>query len=174
MCGTDREIDAGEFGTPPPGETDLVLGHELLGEVSEDGGGFTEGDLVTATVRRSCGHCGACAEGLTGRLRHRRLHGARHHRPGRLRRRARGGGRRARRGRAAGARPPRGAGRAGLDLPAGSATQWRSAAASPGGRRALVLGAGAIGMLATYMLRLAGHEVWTVARSEPSSERAGS
>ena len=37
--------------------------------------------------------------------------------------------------------------------------------------RALVIGAGAIGMLATYMLRLAGHEVWTVARSEPSSDK---
>ena len=34
-----------------------------------------------------------------------------------------------------------------------------------------MIGAGAIGMLATYMLRLAGHEVWTVARSEPSSEK---
>jgi glucose 1-dehydrogenase len=37
--------------------------------------------------------------------------------------------------------------------------------------RALVIGAGAIGMLATYMLRLAGHEVWTAARSDPSSEK---
>ena len=56
VCGTDREIDAGEFGTAPPGESELILGHELLGEVAEDGGGFAAGDLVTATVRRSCGH----------------------------------------------------------------------------------------------------------------------
>ncbi len=63
VCGTDREIDAGEFGSAPPGETDLILGHELLGEVAEDGAGFSRGDLVTATVRRSCEHCAACAEG---------------------------------------------------------------------------------------------------------------
>ena len=31
--------------------------------VERDGHGFTRGDLVTATVRRSCGHCLACAEG---------------------------------------------------------------------------------------------------------------
>ena len=36
-------------------------------------------------------------------------------------------------------------------------------------RRALVVGAGAIGMLATYMLRLDGYEVWTAARSAPDS-----
>jgi glucose 1-dehydrogenase len=38
--------------------------------------------------------------------------------------------------------------------------------------RALVVGAGAIGMLATFALRLAGHEVWTAAREEPTSEQA--
>jgi threonine dehydrogenase-like Zn-dependent dehydrogenase len=31
--------------------------------VEEDGHGFARGDLVTATVRRSCGHCAACAAG---------------------------------------------------------------------------------------------------------------
>src|SRR6266581_8712451 len=36
-------------------------------------------------------------------------------------------------------------------------------------QRALVLGAGAIGMLSTYLLRLAGLEVWT-ASLEPSNE----
>ena len=63
VCGTDREIAAGEFGAAPPGETELILGHELLGVVAEGGEGFAEGDLVTATVRRSCGHCHACDEG---------------------------------------------------------------------------------------------------------------
>ena len=63
VCGTDREIAAGEFGSLPPGETDLILGHELLGVVAEGGAGFAKGDLVTATVRRSCGHCAACEEG---------------------------------------------------------------------------------------------------------------
>ncbi len=41
----------------------LVLGHEMLGVVEQDGRGFTKGDLVSATVRRSCHHCLACDEG---------------------------------------------------------------------------------------------------------------
>ena len=41
----------------------LVLGHELLGRVERDGAGFARGDLVTATVRRSCGRCVPCAQG---------------------------------------------------------------------------------------------------------------
>ena len=35
VCGTDREIVAGEYGEPPPGEERLVLGHEALGGVVE-------------------------------------------------------------------------------------------------------------------------------------------
>jgi threonine dehydrogenase-like Zn-dependent dehydrogenase len=31
ICGTDREIAAGEYGWAPPGEEHLVLGHESLG-----------------------------------------------------------------------------------------------------------------------------------------------
>src|SRR3954462_11574977 len=83
VCGTDREISEGLFGVPPDGEHALVLGHELLGVVERDGHGFARGDLVTATVRRSCGHCEACAAGapdacLTGDYLERgitRLHG---------------------------------------------------------------------------------------------------
>ena len=63
VCGTDREISEGLFGVPPEGEETLVLGHELLGVVERDGDGFSRGDLVTATVRRSCAHCIACEEG---------------------------------------------------------------------------------------------------------------
>jgi D-arabinose 1-dehydrogenase-like Zn-dependent alcohol dehydrogenase len=33
VCGTDREIVAGEYGWAPPGEERLVLGHESLGRV---------------------------------------------------------------------------------------------------------------------------------------------
>jgi len=61
VCGTDREISHGLFGVPAD-EGVLVLGHEVLAVVAEDGHGFTRGDLVTATVRRSCCHCLACAE----------------------------------------------------------------------------------------------------------------
>src|ERR671923_2550561 len=63
VCGTDREISQGLFGIAPAGEQMLVLGHEALAVVERDGHGFTRGDLVTATVRRSCGHCIACDQG---------------------------------------------------------------------------------------------------------------
>ncbi len=33
ICGTDREIIESKLGSPPPGSTDLVIGHEVLGEV---------------------------------------------------------------------------------------------------------------------------------------------
>ncbi|HEX5740188.1 MAG TPA: alcohol dehydrogenase catalytic domain-containing protein, partial [Pilimelia sp.] len=33
VCGTDREIVAGAYGTAPPGRDHLVLGHESLGRV---------------------------------------------------------------------------------------------------------------------------------------------
>jgi glucose 1-dehydrogenase len=61
VCGTDREISEGLFGVAPDGEERLVLGHELLGRVEHDARDFARGDLVTATVRRSCGHCIPCA-----------------------------------------------------------------------------------------------------------------
>ena len=35
VCGTDREIVAGDHGEPPPGRERLILGHELLGRVRE-------------------------------------------------------------------------------------------------------------------------------------------
>jgi threonine dehydrogenase-like Zn-dependent dehydrogenase len=53
--GTDKEINAAEYGTAPPGYDFLVLGHESFGQVAEVGENVTElkpGDLVVATVRR--------------------------------------------------------------------------------------------------------------------------
>lgn len=68
VCGTDREICAMEYGTPPPGSEHLVLGHESLGEVVEVGPEVTDlrvGDLVVPTVRRPCPHdrCVPCRSG---------------------------------------------------------------------------------------------------------------
>lgn len=65
ICGTDREIAAFEYGTPPPGEDTLVIGHESLAEVAEGGEGLAHGDLVVAMVRRPCGkpRCRPCAAG---------------------------------------------------------------------------------------------------------------
>jgi glucose 1-dehydrogenase len=64
LCGTDREIAAGDYGWPPPGQRRLVLGHESLGRVlsAPAGGDFAEGDLVVGVVRRPDPvPCGACA-----------------------------------------------------------------------------------------------------------------
>jgi glucose 1-dehydrogenase len=66
VCGTDREIASFEYGTPPPGSPYLVIGHESLGEVMEVGAGVSRvkrGDLVVTMVRRPCGQldCPACA-----------------------------------------------------------------------------------------------------------------
>jgi threonine dehydrogenase-like Zn-dependent dehydrogenase len=54
MCGTDVDIAAGLYGTAPPGEAQLVLGHESLGRVASApaDSGFRTGDLVVGIVRR--------------------------------------------------------------------------------------------------------------------------
>ena len=54
VCGTDREIVEGSFGEAPPGQEQLVLGHESLGRVlsAPGGGSFAPGDLVVGIVRR--------------------------------------------------------------------------------------------------------------------------
>src|SRR3989442_8633169 len=53
--GTDKEINAAEYGAAPPGYDFLVLGHESFGRVEAVGANVTElqaGDYVVATVRR--------------------------------------------------------------------------------------------------------------------------
>jgi threonine dehydrogenase-like Zn-dependent dehydrogenase len=53
--GTDKEINAAEYGAPPPGDEYLILGHESLGRVEAVGPSVTEvaaGDYVVASVRR--------------------------------------------------------------------------------------------------------------------------
>jgi threonine dehydrogenase-like Zn-dependent dehydrogenase len=67
VCGTDREICAFEYGTPPVGQPHLVIGHESLARVEEVGPAVKRvrpGDLVVTMVRRPCPHdfCGACTE----------------------------------------------------------------------------------------------------------------
>ncbi len=173
VCGTDREISEGLFGVAPDGQARLILGHELLARVAADGHGFTRGDLVCATVRRSCGRCVACEQGapdscLTGDYRERgvtRLDGfaaelvaeaPEHLVP-----------------------VPDGLGAlAVLAEPASICARGIRHAQAVAGRqpwaprRGLVLGTGAIGMLSTYLLRMEGYEVWVAGRPAVTDERA--
>ncbi len=66
LCGTDREIIKGQYGTPPPGSDRLVLGHEALARVrrAPRGSGFEVGQLVVPIVRRPDPvPCSSCAVG---------------------------------------------------------------------------------------------------------------
>jgi threonine dehydrogenase-like Zn-dependent dehydrogenase len=169
ICGTDREIAHGLFGAPPAAGSPLVLGHEVLAVVARDGGGFSAGDLVTATVRRSCGHCPACDDGapdscLTGDYSERgitRLNGFACELLGED---------------ADQLIPvPRSLDRLGvLAEPTSICERALRHARTIGGRqpwqlrRALVLGAGAVGTITTLLLRLHGIETW-VASLEPDA-----
>jgi len=63
VCGTDRELVSGAFGTAPQGRSRLVLGHESLGRVVEAPAQspFRVGDIVVGIVRHPdpvpCANC---------------------------------------------------------------------------------------------------------------------
>ncbi|MBV8032176.1 MAG: glucose 1-dehydrogenase [Betaproteobacteria bacterium] len=65
ICGTDRELVEGVYGEAPAGLERLVLGHESLGRVLEAPAesGFARDDLVVGVVRTAdpvpCAHCAA-------------------------------------------------------------------------------------------------------------------
>jgi threonine dehydrogenase-like Zn-dependent dehydrogenase len=64
ICGTDREEAAGGRALAPAGQEDLVIGHEMLGQVVDVGQAVTlvkPGDYAVFTVRRGCGKCMPCA-----------------------------------------------------------------------------------------------------------------
>jgi threonine dehydrogenase-like Zn-dependent dehydrogenase len=64
ICGTDREEAAGGRAKAPPAHQDLVLGHEMFGQVVDVGRTVTlvkPGDYAVFTVRRGCGACRPCA-----------------------------------------------------------------------------------------------------------------
>jgi threonine dehydrogenase-like Zn-dependent dehydrogenase len=66
VCGTDLEIINGDYGTAPPDDDRLVIGHEALGRVADSlpGSGFAPGDFVVGIVRRPDPvPCPACAAG---------------------------------------------------------------------------------------------------------------
>jgi glucose 1-dehydrogenase len=65
VCGTDAEIVSGDYGWAPPGEQQLILGHESLGRVLDPGrSGFSAGDHIVGIVRRpDPAPCPNCAVG---------------------------------------------------------------------------------------------------------------
>jgi threonine dehydrogenase-like Zn-dependent dehydrogenase len=52
--GTDIEINSGLYGKAPIGSDYLIMGHESIGVVHEPAGELLRGDIVVATVRRPC------------------------------------------------------------------------------------------------------------------------
>ena len=82
VCGTDKDICAFDYGTPPAGADHFILGHESLAEVVETGPAVADlgaGDLAVVTVRMPCpdAGCAPCRAGhydfcITG---HYREHG---------------------------------------------------------------------------------------------------
>ncbi len=64
VCHTDIDVLHGRYGTP---DFPLVPGHEYAGTVEEVGTGvtnFAPGDRVVIDPNLSCGHCRACKKGL--------------------------------------------------------------------------------------------------------------
>jgi glutathione-independent formaldehyde dehydrogenase len=65
ICGSDQHMVRGRTTAPH----DLVLGHEILGEVVEAGSDvefIKEGDLCSVPFNIACGRCRMCKEGKTG------------------------------------------------------------------------------------------------------------
>ncbi|MGD0477674.1 MAG: glucose 1-dehydrogenase [Nitrososphaerales archaeon] len=175
ICGTDRDIIEGFYGEAPEGGDFLVLGHESLCRVAElesNVTGLRAGDLVVPTVRRDCWeHCLNCRSGesdmcLTGDYKEHGIKGLH----GFARELAVSDGRYI-------AKLPESLAGTGVLLEPmtivekGLVQTYRVQEArmkwEP--KRALVLGAGPVGLLATALLRLEGLEVHTVAtRSEES------
>jgi glucose 1-dehydrogenase len=180
VCGTDRDIVQGLYGTAPEGATQLVLGHENLGVVDAVGSGvpgWATGELVVATVRRGCGICRFCLTNQsdfceTGKFTERGIGGRDGYLseryvevpeylvriPSRLRR-------------VAVLLEP-------MSVVEKAVFEGRRVLSrrgptpghpAPPGGRALVAGTGAIGMLAAFLLRSEGYEVTAIDRHGPDT-----
>lgn len=63
ICGTDREEVLGGRADAPENTRDLIIGHEMFGRVVDTGPGVTKvsaGDYAVLSVRRGCGKCVPC------------------------------------------------------------------------------------------------------------------
>ena len=83
ICGTDREEVSGGRADAPDGQKELVIGHEMFGQVVGVGSSVARvkpGDYAVFTVRRGCGECASCMMNRadmcqTGRYRERGIRG---------------------------------------------------------------------------------------------------
>jgi threonine dehydrogenase-like Zn-dependent dehydrogenase len=82
ICGTDRKEVSGDRAEAQDGQKDLVIGHEMFGQVLSAGSSVTRvklGDYEVFTVRRGCGECSCCLMNRadmcqTGKYRERGIH----------------------------------------------------------------------------------------------------
>lgn len=172
---TDLDVNAGFYGTPPLGSKDLIAGHECLAtveELPESSVGLAKGDLVVPTVRRP-DDCINCQSGesdmcLTGNYKEhgiKELNGfASYYTVSDVNFLV---------------KVPREVEDVAVLLEPTSIAEkgisqifkiqermvWRP-------RRALVLGAGSLGLLTTFLLRIRGLEVYTVATRPKTSLKA--
>lgn len=178
VCGTDLDIISGFYGQAPKGSDRLILGHESLSTVEEVGKGaegFRKGDLVVPTVRRGCPeNCLNCRNGesdmcLTGNyLEHgiKGLHGFASDFAVTDSRFV--------------VKLPASLAGVGVLLEPLTIVEkgvWQTYTIQTARMKwepskALVLGSGAVGLLATAILRLRGLAVDTVARRPPDSPKA--
>lgn len=187
ICGTDREIARFDYGSPPPGSPYLVIGHESLGQVIEVGSAVTTvapGDLVVTTVRRPCPDpaCRACAHGrqdfcFTGQFTERGIRGRHGFMTERIVEQERYLH-----------RVPASLARVGVlvepltiaektllqvwDIQ--SRLPWTAddAPRQGGGQRAVVIGAGPVGLLGTLALLQRGFETWVYSLEPAGSPKA--
>ncbi len=176
ICGTDAEICQGLYGQAPAGHDRLVLGHEALARVAAVGSGVEHvavGDFIVPIVRRPCPElCVACAAGrwdqcVTGDYQEHGIKGL----DGFLR------GRLVVEGDAVVAAPAALGELAVLTEPLTIVEKALERAlrthTGPGEpRRALVTGAGPVGMLAALLMVSRGLEVWVVDRRPADSPKA--
>lgn len=169
LCGTDRDIFGGRYGSAPIGRERLVLGHECAGRVLEapPGSGFEAGDWIVPIVRRpDPDPCACCAAGewdmcVDGRFTECGISG----RDGFMAERFRTDPAFAVRG-----DPALGEANVLLETCSVVAKAWEqieriSARACSARRRVLVTGAGPVGLLAALLGRQRGLEVHVVDRA---------
>jgi glucose 1-dehydrogenase len=188
ICGTDREIARFEYGSPPEGSPYLVVGHESLGRVLDAGPavtGLKRGDLVVTRVRRPCGRpeCRACSRDrpdfcFTGGFTERGIRG----RHGFLAERVVDDQRfmhvvpASLRDVGVLVEPLTIAEKALIQVwDVQARLPWTAAGVPPGsghGERALVLGAGPVGLLGALALLVRGFETWVFSREAEQSANA--